>query len=152
MQYIKTELLKPHPNNPRKISKRELKKLCDSIQQNPEYFEARPIITDENYLIYAGNSRYKAAKELEIKEVPVYVMKLSKEKMEEIMIRDNINNGQWDESILQEYDYSFLEDCGMKIEGIEYSEEEKQQEKQEKKKNKVKKILTCPHCNQEFQL
>jgi ParB-like chromosome segregation protein Spo0J len=153
MQYIDIDKLKPHPTNPRKISKRDLKKLCESLEKNKEYFEARPIITNKHMVIYAGNSRYKAAKELGYKQVPVHVMDLPETKMQEIMIRDNINNGQWDESIIAEYDFKFLEDCGMQIQGLDYNEDEpEQQEKSDKKKNKLKKVVTCPHCAQDFEL
>jgi hypothetical protein len=152
MQYIDITKLQPHPKNPRKIAKRELKKLCESIQNNKEYFEARPVITNQKYIIYAGNSRYKAAIELGLKEIPVYVMNLPEKKMQEIMIRDNVNNGRWDEVLLSDYDFSFLENCGLQINGLEEHPEQTEQEKPKKNKPKQKKVVTCPHCFKEIEL
>ena len=52
-------------NNPRKISVNEMEKLITSIQNNHDYFEARPLILSDRtgeLIILAGNQRYKAAK------------------------------------------------------------------------------------------
>ena len=42
MQYRKLNELKKLPNNPRIIRDKQFKTLCDSIRDNPKYFEARP--------------------------------------------------------------------------------------------------------------
>lgn len=155
IEYIEIAKLKPYDKNPRKISKRDLKKLAESIQNNPEYFCARPIITDANLTIYAGNQRYKAAKEIGLEKVPVIVLNLPKDKMLEIMFRDNISAGDWNEALLSDYDFSFLEDVGLKINFNDISEldENEQESKDEKKKkNKTKKVITCPHCNNDFEI
>jgi len=97
---MKLTELKQLPNNPRTIKDESFAKLCASISTNPEYFKARPIIvsdrTGEN-IILAGNQRYAAAKHLKLLDVPVYVLKGLTEKQErEIIIRDNVSNGDWD--------------------------------------------------------
>jgi hypothetical protein len=118
MVYLELGKLNLHKGNPRKISHRELEKLCESIRGNPEYFEARPIICDSEYTIYAGNSRYKAAKKLGLQKVPVHVMNLPESKMREIMIRDNVNNGEWDANILSdEWQIEDLTDFGLELKG-----------------------------------
>lgn len=45
--YRSTETLKKLENNPRTISEEQLQKLKESIQKNPDYFEARPIILSD---------------------------------------------------------------------------------------------------------
>lgn len=46
--YRQTETLKKLENNPRSITEKQLQKLKESIQRNPDYFEARPISVSEN--------------------------------------------------------------------------------------------------------
>ena len=86
--------------NPRTITREKMQKLVDSIKANPDYFEARPIICSDRtgkLVILAGNQRYKAAKIASIEEVPVIILHgLSEEKEREIIIRDNVELGDWD--------------------------------------------------------
>jgi hypothetical protein len=96
--------LKQLENNPRYIKKEDFERLCASVQNNPELFEAQPIIlsnrTGENVII-AGNQRYKAAIEVGLKEVPTILLEgLTEAKEREIVIRTNITNGRWDWDIL----------------------------------------------------
>lgn len=61
--YRKLEELKKLENNPRTISDEQLDKLKESIRNNPDYFEARPIILSDRtgeLIIIAGNQRYDA--------------------------------------------------------------------------------------------
>jgi hypothetical protein len=100
MQYRKLTELKKLEGNPRIIRDKQFKTLCQSIKDNPKYFEARPIILSNRtgkFIIIAGNQRYEAAKFLKLKEVPTFLMeKLTKNKEKEIIIRDNISNGEFD--------------------------------------------------------
>ena len=96
--------LKQLENNPRYIKKEDFERLCASVQNNPELFEAQPLIlsngTGENVII-AGNQRYKAAIEVGLKEVPTILLEgLTEAKEREIVIRTNITNGRWDWDIL----------------------------------------------------
>lgn len=96
--------LKQLENNPRYIKKEDFERLCASVQNNPELFEAQPIIlsnrTGENVII-AGNQRYKAAIEVGLKEVPTILLEgLTEAKEREFVIRTNITNGRWDWDIL----------------------------------------------------
>ena len=104
MQYRKLTELKKLPNNPRIIRDKQFKTLCASIRDNPEYFEARPIILSNRtveLVIIAGNQRYEAAKALKLKEVPTYLIEgLTEAKEREIIIRDNVSNGEFDFDIL----------------------------------------------------
>ena len=104
MQYRKLTDLKKLENNPRIIRDKQFKTLCDSIRDNPKYFEARPVILSDrtgSLVIIAGNQRYEAAKSLKLKEVPTFLIEgLTEEKEKEIVIRDNISNGEFDWDIL----------------------------------------------------
>ena len=104
MEYRKLLELKLLDNNPRIIKENQFKILCDSIKENPDYFEARPIILSDRtgeFVIIAGNQRYRAAMHLKLDTVPTFLMQgLSEEKEKEIVIRDNISNGEWDWDIL----------------------------------------------------
>lgn len=118
-QYVKLSEVKPHPSNPRLIKDASFKKLVKSIDENPDYFEARPLIvsnrTGEN-LIIAGNMRYKAAKELGLLHVPAVIMSLTEEKERKIMIRDNISNGEWDwEQLQQNWNTDPIDEWGIDV-------------------------------------
>ena len=104
MQYRKLTEIKKLEGNPRIIRDKQFKTLCDSIRDNPKYFEARPVILSNRtgeMVIIAGNQRYEAAKSLKLKEVPTFLIQgLDEAKEREIIIRDNISNGEFDMSAL----------------------------------------------------
>jgi hypothetical protein len=109
--------LKKLPNNPRTIKDESFKSLCKSIQDNPDYFEARPCILSDRtgeLIIIAGNQRYDAAKYLKLKEIPTHLISgLTEDREQEIIIRDNVANGEWDVSALTEWDKVKLEEWGV---------------------------------------
>jgi hypothetical protein len=119
MEYRKLSELKKLPSNPRKISKEQMDKLVKSIQDNKDYFKARPIILSDRtgeLVIIAGNQRYEAAKKLKLKEVPTYLLNdLTEEREKEIIIRDNVANGEWDFNLLKDWDAVKLEDWGIQL-------------------------------------
>jgi len=119
IEYIKTSKLVPNGANPRTIKNDDFQKLCKSIEENPLYFEARPILCNPEFGIFAGSMRYRAAKKLKLKEVPVIVMDISKEKQREYLVRDNVSAGAWDISILTaEFETEDLIGYGVDIEGM----------------------------------
>jgi hypothetical protein len=67
-------------------------------------------------VIIAGNQRYDACVQLGIKEVPtVLIPNLTEEREREIIIRDNVNNGEWDMARLFEWDCKELMEWGLKL-------------------------------------
>ena len=96
-KYRKLSELHELPGNPRTIKKDQFEKLKKSIKDNADYFEARPIILSDRtgeLVIIAGNQRYKAAKAIGMTEVPTILLEgLSEEREREIVIRDNVENG-----------------------------------------------------------
>lgn len=145
-EYLPITALKKLENNPRQIKKDDFERLKTSIKNNPDYFEARPIIcsdrTGEN-VILGGNQRYEAAKALGIEEVPVIVLHgLDEEREREIVIRDNVSNGDWDFDILaNEWDESELEDWG-----IQNDWQKEEAFSDEGELGTEKKLLQCPAC------
>lgn len=120
VQYRPLSALKKHHKNPRTIKDTSFKKLVTSIRENPDYFEARPIILSDRtgeLVIIAGNQRFEAAKDIGIKDVPTALLPdLTEEKEREIMIRDNIANGDWDWDMLaNEWDSAELNEWGLDV-------------------------------------
>lgn len=62
--------------NPRKIVKKNFERLKQSITDNPDFFEARPVLlnrVDGVLKIIGGHQRLKAAKSLGMQHVPCYI-------------------------------------------------------------------------------
>lgn len=131
MQYRDVVDMKKNPKNPRIIKDNGFLKLKESLssEKGKEHFEARPCIvstrTGENIII-AGNTRYQAAKDLGWKEIPVVIMEgLTEDQENEIIVRDNVSNGEWDWGILtSEWDVKKLEEWGLDIPELEILDEE----------------------------
>lgn len=89
--------LKETEHNPRQISKKEFEKLKTSLKEDPEFLEAREIVVDENLTILGGHQRVKALKNLGKSKIEVkQVLGWSTEKKRRFVIKDNIQNGEWD--------------------------------------------------------
>jgi len=115
-------------NNPRTISDDQFAALCESIENNPDYFNARPLILSNRtgqLVIIAGNMRYKAAKFLGLPMAPTYLIEdLDEEREEEIIIRDNINNGEWDLRKLKDFfSHHDLSSFGLEVDWTELEEQ-----------------------------
>jgi DNA modification methylase len=105
------------PKNPRFIRDARFKKLCQSINDDPEFMAPRPIVVDERNVILGGNMRYRACLELGMKEVPAdWVRRVdgwSDAKKRAFIIKDNRAFGEDDfELLANEWDISELEAWG----------------------------------------
>ena len=123
-KYRKLSELHELPGNPRTIKKDQFEKLKKSIKDNSDYFEARPIILSNRtgkLVIIAGNQRYKAAKTIGMTEVPTILLEgLSEEREREIVIRDNVENGDWDmDALANEWNAQDLLDWGVELPELE---------------------------------
>jgi DNA modification methylase len=108
--------IKLNPNNPRLIKDDKFAKLVQSIKDFPEMLEIRPIVVNDDMIILGGNMRFKACKEAGLKEVSIIkVSGLSEEKQREFLIKDNVSGGEWDWSLLQEWDALELESWGLDL-------------------------------------
>lgn len=104
IEYRNIDTLKKLDNNPRVINSKDLRLLSESIKNNPDYFNARPIILSNRtgeLVIIAGNQRYEASILAGLKQVPTFLIEgLSEDKEKEIVVRDNVSSGEWDLDLL----------------------------------------------------
>ena len=103
MEIINKKLseLKPYEKNPR-LNDEAVKYVANSIK---EFGFKVPIIIDKNNVIVAGHTRYKASKELGLKEVPCIVADdLNEEQIKAFRLADNkvSEMAEWDFNILGE--------------------------------------------------
>mgnify|MGYP003529390102 CR=1 FL=1 len=116
MEIKKLSEIKPNPNNPRLIKDDKFKKLCQSLKDFPEMLELRPIVVNKDMIILGGNMRYKAAKEIGLKEIPVTIADLTEDQQREFLIKDNTSGGEWDWEVLaNEWNSEELEDWGLDV-------------------------------------
>lgn len=126
-QYRKLSELKKLENNPRYILDDDFERLVQSVKNNPAHFDARPLILSDrtgDLVIIAGNQRYEAAKKLGMTKVPTFLISgLTEEQEQEIIIRDNVSNGDFDHEILSTYyDQQALKDWGVHVPDVEVPE------------------------------
>lgn len=120
VEYRELASLKKHPRNPRTIKDKSFKQLIASINENPDYFEARPVILSDrtgDLIIIAGNQRYEASRDIGLKQIPTILLPaLTEDKEREIMVRDNVANGDWDYDMLaNEWDSAELNEWGLEV-------------------------------------
>ena len=101
VQSMKIDEVKPYPNNPRNNDD-GVEAVANSIK---EFGWQQPIVVDKDNVIIVGHTRYKAAKKLGMKEVPVVVASnLSDEQVRAYRLADN-KTGEltdWDMSLLDD--------------------------------------------------
>lgn len=90
-QMVKTRLIEPNRNQPRKdFNEEALQELADSIRT---YGVIQPLIVtkrDDHYQIIAGERRWRAAKLAGLREIPVIVKEYTDEEIDEISLIENI--------------------------------------------------------------
>lgn len=154
--YRKISGLKPLSRNPRQIKGEQFQKLKESIERNPDYFEARPLILSDrtgDLVVIAGNQRLEAAKDLGLAEVPTVLLAgLSEDREKEIIIRDNVENGEWDFDMLaNEWEQADLQNWGVELKGLDLDFSDLEDEQDKPKTQKTNKII-CPNCGEEIDL
>ena len=94
--YIPLEYIKPNPNQPRKyFDSEELSKLADTISDKGILHPLLVIKNAENdYIIVAGERRWRAAQIAQIHEIPAIVKKLTNEEIIEIAIIENVQRSE----------------------------------------------------------
>lgn len=138
--------LKPHPNNPRRITKEAFNTLVKNMSECG--YIGRITINHAN-LILGGNQRLKALQHLTYKEIPVLVPSrpLTQEEEERIHIIDNISAGEWDTDVLGNlFDADKLIGWGMPPAVI--GESHFQLTESTEEKIKEKEIKKCPSCGE----
>lgn len=152
--YIKIDKIKPYENNPR-INDNAIDKVAESIKQ---FGFKQPIVLDKDYNIIVGHTRTKAAKKLNIDEVPCLVADdLTEEKIKAYRLADNKTNefSSWDmdklkdelknvENLFTGFDKEEIDSI---LKDININDFFEGSEAEEKKQIKV----FCPRCGFEFE-
>ena len=101
VQNVSIQDVKPYPNNPRD-NDGGVDAVANSIK---EFGWQQPIVVDKDNVIIVGHTRYKAAKKLGMKQIPVVVAdKLTDEQVKAYRLADN-KTGEltnWDDDLLND--------------------------------------------------
>lgn len=162
----------PYKNNPRN-NEEAVEKVANSIK---EFGFNQPIVVDKDNVIIVGHTRYLAAQELGLAEAPVIVAgNLSDEQARAYRLADNKTGeiAEWDfEKLaleLEEVESLNMSEFGFAGEGLDSSFSESDSEDDiadffeaapntqegnagSKTASADKKIVTCPHCGEEFEI
>lgn len=144
--------VKPYEKNPRRNDE-AVKYVANSIK---EFGWKQPIVVDRNNVIVAGHTRWKAAQQLGLKDVPCVIADdLTDEQVKAFRLADNKVGeiAKWDDALLNEElmdidldidmsDFGFVEVSDIDIDKF-FEDVEFQAEKKEKE-------ITCPHCGMTF--
>ena len=114
---VKLSDIIPNDHNPRKISKDKFERLKKKIEEVGFH---NPIKVDNDGIILGGNQRYHALVEMGAGDLEVPVMfplfKLTKKERQEIIITDNVSDGEWDmEMLANEFEIPDLIDWGLDL-------------------------------------
>ncbi len=100
VEYLPIDELEPYGGNPRRHSKKQLRKLAASIEK---FGFVVPVLVDQDYTLIAGHGRVEAAKLLDLPRIPVIrLTHLDQAQVRALRIADNrlTELGEWDEAVL----------------------------------------------------
>lgn len=162
--------LHPDPKNPRTISDEDYAELVDSLLKSPRLLWLNPIVINKKGIIKVGNQRFKAAQELGWTEIPCKSAEdFTPQELKELMIKDNIHQGKWEWSMfddswdndrvrkwgLSELPEKFkpIVDPTINTKPVTQKDIDKAGvEEKEFKQASVTKVMTCPHCAEDFEV
>jgi hypothetical protein len=111
------------PKNPRFIKDGRFAALRDSIQADPEMLYLRELLVlpyEGQYIIIAGNMRYRAMRDLGHTEAPCKILPADTptERLRAWATKDNVPFGDWDTDILaNDWDMEELAGWGLEVPG-----------------------------------
>ena len=150
---IEIDLVKPFRKNPRVISDKAVDVVAKSIQR---FGFQQPIVVDEKNVIIAGHVRYRAARLLGMKEIPVIIAsQLSSEQASAYRLADNKTNefAEWNHNLLDEI-LAGIDDLDL-VEGFdfEFLNQINTEEVGQSEQPRIDKIslIECPHCGNRFE-
>ena len=134
----------PHSNNPRIMTAKQVNDLTKSL--NRFNLVEIPAINTDNTIL-AGHQRLKIMQLLgrgdEVIDVRVPSRPLTKQEVDEYLIRSNKNTGDWDfEMLANVFEVPDLTDWGFDLSDFEILPPQNEEEEKEENKSKKK----CPHC------
>lgn len=114
---VKLSEIMPNSKNPRTITKEKFERLKKKIEEVGFH---SPIKVDNNGVILGGNQRYAALMDMGLGDVEMPVMfpkfELTERERQEIIITDNVSDGDWDmDALANEFDIEDLEDWGLDL-------------------------------------
>ena len=114
----KVSELKPFPGNPRQANEKEVRDLDKSLEK---FNVADPLIINTDNTVIGGNFRLSRLNEKGVKEVDVRVpdKKLTRKEAEELNLRLNKNQGEWDKDLLANFDEALLKGVGWDSEELD---------------------------------
>jgi DNA modification methylase len=114
--------IRPYPDNPR-----DNDAAVDAVAESIKQFGWRsPIVVDPEYVIVCGHTRYKAAKKLGLKKVPVHVARdLTPDQIRAFRIADNktAELADWDYDLLP-IELSAIQDSGFDLGLLGFDQDE----------------------------
>lgn len=147
------------PENPRTIRDERFEQLKANIERYPQFLGKRSLIvfplSDDKYIIIAGNQRYEALSDLGYENAPCHILDKDTpiETLKAYAILDNVNSGQWDWQKLQGegWDTDQLNDWGVECNSLSndffVGEEPDNGDTLEDDKECEKDYLECPFCH-----
>lgn len=114
---VKLSSIMPNTKNPRRISQEKFDRLKKKIEEVGFH---SPIKVDNDGIILGGNQRYAALMDMGMGELEVPVMfplfQLTEKERQEIIITDNVSDGEWDMDMLaNEFEMEDLADWGLDL-------------------------------------
>jgi len=152
------ERVKPYEKNPRRNDK-AVQAVADSIR---EFGFRQPIVVDDAGVIVVGHTRYKAARKLGLKTVPVHVAAdLTPQQARAYRLADNrsAQNAEWDIDLLP-IELGELRDDGFDLKLVGFSDKELTEYLREfdtdledgDDPDEAVETIRCPKCGHEFPL
>lgn len=125
IKYISVSDIIPYENNPRK-NEEAAKKAAESIKR---FGFNVPILLDQNNVIIAGHTRYKAAIELGLEEAPCIILDLDEKLARQYRIIDNKTSdlSSWDYEKLT-YEMDSIPEIDFSVFGLNNEEEDEEGE------------------------
>ena len=144
------------PSNPRFIKDGKFEKLQNSLREDPEMLQWRPLVVFpylSQLILIGGNMRYRVlAEDGIIQEVDCMILPADTtvEKLKKYLIVDNVSYGEWDHDLLaNEWDFEELLKYGMDLPWIDPEQTvETEEEKQETEYSKSIKAPTYEAKNE----
>ena len=91
LSYIQLDKIKPNPEQPRKeFDKQALEELTQSVRENGVIVPITVIKENGEYVLIAGERRYRAAKSAGFSEIPAYIRIATKKEVMEMALVENI--------------------------------------------------------------
>lgn len=118
------------PKNPRYVRDYRFEQLVENIKKHPDMLALRELMVyqhGDKYIVYGGNMRLKALREIGYKSAPCKIIppETPIDEIRAYIILDNNPFGEWDTDILaNEWDESELVEWGMELPETNFLEEE----------------------------